>query len=47
MAVARQPIIQVRDLTARYGEETILEGVSFDVFEGEVFVILFFGLASI
>lgn len=40
MAVARQPIIQVRDLTARYGEETILEGVSFDVFEGEVFVIL-------
>jgi phospholipid/cholesterol/gamma-HCH transport system ATP-binding protein len=40
MAVDRQPIIQVRDLTARYGEETILEGVSFDVFEGEVFVIL-------
>ena len=38
--MARQPIIQVRDLTARYGEETILEGVSFDVFEGEVFVIL-------
>jgi phospholipid/cholesterol/gamma-HCH transport system ATP-binding protein len=36
----RQPIIQVRDLTARYGEETILEGVSFDVFEGEIFVIL-------
>jgi phospholipid/cholesterol/gamma-HCH transport system ATP-binding protein len=35
-----QPIIQVRDLTARYGEETILEGVSFDVFEGEIFVIL-------
>jgi phospholipid/cholesterol/gamma-HCH transport system ATP-binding protein len=40
MAADRQPIIQVRDLTARYGEETILEGVSFDVFEGEVFVIL-------
>ncbi len=36
----RQPIIRVRDLIARYGEETILEGVSFDVFEGEIFVIL-------
>jgi len=36
----RQPIIQVRDLIARYGEETILEGISFDVFEGEIFVIL-------
>jgi len=36
----RQPIIQVRDLIARYGEETILEGVSFDVYEGEIFVIL-------
>ncbi len=36
----RRPIIQVRDLTARYGEETILEGVSFDVYEGEIFVIL-------
>jgi phospholipid/cholesterol/gamma-HCH transport system ATP-binding protein len=40
MTMDRQPIIQVRDLTARYGEETILEGISFDVFEGEVFVIL-------
>jgi phospholipid/cholesterol/gamma-HCH transport system ATP-binding protein len=36
----RQPIIQVRDLVARYGEEIILQGVSFDVFEGEIFVIL-------
>jgi phospholipid/cholesterol/gamma-HCH transport system ATP-binding protein len=40
MPMETQPIIQVRDLTARYGEETILEGVSFDVFEGEIFVIL-------
>jgi phospholipid/cholesterol/gamma-HCH transport system ATP-binding protein len=40
MAIDRRPIIQVRDLTARYGEETILEGVSFDVYEGEIFVIL-------
>src|SRR4030042_5505685 len=36
----RQPIIQVRDLIARYGEETILEVGSFDVFEGDIFVIL-------
>lgn len=36
----RQPIIQVRELVARYGEETILEGVSFEVYEGEIFVIL-------
>jgi len=36
----RQPIIQVKDLVARYGEETILEGISFDIYEGEIFVIL-------
>jgi len=36
----RQPIIQVKDLVARYAEETILEGVSFEVYEGEIFVIL-------
>ena len=38
--MTRQPIIQVRELVARYGEETILEGISFDIYEGEVFVIL-------
>jgi len=36
----RQPIIQVRDLVARYGEQTILEQVTFDVHDGEIFVIL-------
>jgi phospholipid/cholesterol/gamma-HCH transport system ATP-binding protein len=36
----RRPIIQVRDLEARYGEETILEHVTFDVYEGEILVIL-------
>jgi len=36
----RQPIIQVSELVARYGEETILENVSFEVYEGEIFVIL-------
>jgi len=35
-----EPLIQVRDLVAGYGEEVILEGISFDVFEGEIFVIL-------
>jgi phospholipid/cholesterol/gamma-HCH transport system ATP-binding protein len=34
------PIIEVRDLTAAYGDSVILENVSFDVRRGEVFVIL-------
>lgn len=33
-------IVEVRDLTAGYGDKAILEGVSFDVRRGEVFVIL-------
>jgi len=33
-------IISVKDLTARYGEDTILEKVSFSVNRGELFVIL-------
>jgi phospholipid/cholesterol/gamma-HCH transport system ATP-binding protein len=28
-----EPLIQVRDLVAGYGQEVILEGISFDVFE--------------
>lgn len=36
----RRPIIQVRDLVVRYGDAVILNGVSFDVYEGEIFVIL-------
>jgi len=40
MTTKRQPIIQVKDLVARYAEETILENVSFEVYEGEIFVIL-------
>jgi phospholipid/cholesterol/gamma-HCH transport system ATP-binding protein len=35
-----EPIIQVRDVTVRYGDNTILRDVSFDVIRGEVFVIL-------
>ncbi|MDP2362708.1 MAG: ATP-binding cassette domain-containing protein, partial [Ignavibacteria bacterium] len=36
----RQPIIQVRNLTVRYGDITILENVSFDIFRGEIFLIV-------
>jgi len=38
--VSRETIISVRDLVGGYGEETILQGVSFDVYAGEIFVIL-------
>jgi phospholipid/cholesterol/gamma-HCH transport system ATP-binding protein len=38
--VARNAIIQVKDLVAGYGEQVILENLSFDVYEGEIFVIL-------
>jgi phospholipid/cholesterol/gamma-HCH transport system ATP-binding protein len=38
--MARQAVIQVRDLVARYDEEIILDCVSFDVYEGEIFVVL-------
>lgn len=36
----RKVIIQVRNLVAKYGEETILGDISFDVYEGEIFVVL-------
>jgi phospholipid/cholesterol/gamma-HCH transport system ATP-binding protein len=36
----KESVIQVRNLTARYGDEVILDNISFDVTEGEVFVIL-------
>ncbi len=39
--MARNTVIQVRNLTAGYGEDAvILSDVSFDVYEGEIFVIL-------
>jgi phospholipid/cholesterol/gamma-HCH transport system ATP-binding protein len=40
MKTAATPIIKVQGLTAAYGEETILENLSFSVGRGEVFVIL-------
>ena len=36
----RKPVIAVENLTARFGENTIFENVSFEVYEGEIFVIL-------
>lgn len=33
-------IIQVRDLTVGYGTDIILENISFDVLEGEIFIVL-------
>ncbi|RMD89257.1 MAG: ABC transporter ATP-binding protein [Calditrichaeota bacterium] len=35
-----EPIIQVRDLVARYGDRTILKGVSLDIYKGESIAIL-------
>jgi len=36
----RKPIIVVENLTARFGEDTIFQNVSFEVYEGEIFGIL-------
>ncbi len=33
-------IIQVKDLVARYGDDIILDRISFDVYEGEIFAVL-------
>ena len=36
----KHKIIQVRDLTVGYGTDIILENISFDVLEGEIFIVL-------
>ncbi|MBN2126463.1 MAG: ATP-binding cassette domain-containing protein, partial [Deltaproteobacteria bacterium] len=36
----KRAVIQVRDLVGGYGEDIILDGVTFDVCEGEIFVVL-------
>lgn len=36
----KDPIIQINNLTAKYGEDVILENISFDVFQNEIFVVL-------
>jgi len=38
--MADDPIIVVEDLVAKYGDRTVLDGVSFTVRRGEIFVIL-------
>ena len=38
--MAKQPIIQVNDLTKTYGTSTVVKGISFEVKEGEIFGIL-------
>jgi len=40
MGQDREPIIQVRNLTAGYGDDLILDDLSFDVYRGEILVIL-------
>jgi phospholipid/cholesterol/gamma-HCH transport system ATP-binding protein len=35
-----RPVIQVKDLVAKFGDVTILDRVSFEVYEGEIFVVL-------
>lgn len=37
---SREPVISVRDLKVRYGERTVLDGVSLDIYRGETMVIL-------
>jgi phospholipid/cholesterol/gamma-HCH transport system ATP-binding protein len=36
----KKRIIQVKDLVARFGDDTILDRISFDVYEGEIFAVL-------
>ncbi len=36
----RKTVIQVKNLVARYGDDIILDRISFDVFEGEIFAVL-------
>ncbi len=40
MAQAADNLIEVTDLVVKYGENTVLDGISFDVPRGETFVIL-------
>src|SRR5512139_4127667 len=35
----RETVISVQDLTVRYGDNTVLDNVSFDVYKGEIFII--------
>ena len=36
----RKAIIQVKDLVAGYGDDIILDRITFDVYDGEIFAVL-------
>ena len=38
--MANDPVITVRDLVCRFGDQTVLDGVNLDVHEGEILVIM-------
>jgi phospholipid/cholesterol/gamma-HCH transport system ATP-binding protein len=40
MVEARKPVIRVENFAAAYGGNTVIDDISFEVYEGEVFVIL-------
>ena len=40
LATVGDPVIEITDLVTHYGEKTILEGISLDVREGEIMVIM-------
>lgn len=39
-ASERQPVIEVRNVTKRFGDQTVLKGMSLDVYPGEIMVIM-------
>ena len=36
----RHPIVSVKNLTKKYGKKTVVKGINFEVYEGEIFGIL-------
>ena len=40
MSENRFPIIQVKEFTAAFGENVVIDNISFDVYEGERFIVL-------
>ncbi|MBW1743269.1 MAG: ATP-binding cassette domain-containing protein [Deltaproteobacteria bacterium] len=38
--MGKQALIQVKQLVAKYGKDVILDRISFDIYEGEIFVVL-------
>ncbi len=40
VSTTQQPLIEVRNFTAAYGDNVVIDNISFDVYAGEVFIIL-------